>query len=255
MIIADHPLHRSGRAALPHPAPTSGSDAQALGRIGMAEPSGREPGVEQRPHATPRQVIALTAPAQDSPPDLTDRATEGTDRRAVHRDAVVTHVTENHRTQVLANLGDGVVQACFKFGFHRLELRLPPFAHRLTQHRKAALACLPATVREAKEVKASGCAPIPAILSVAPRTASKLDQPRLLGVQFQPEAREPFTQLRKEPLGLDSMLEPNDEVIRKTYHDDITASLLLSPSLGPQVEHIMKVDIGQQRANATALNR
>jgi hypothetical protein len=36
MIIADHPLHRSGRAALPHPAPTSGDDAQTLGRIGMA---------------------------------------------------------------------------------------------------------------------------------------------------------------------------------------------------------------------------
>jgi hypothetical protein len=51
------------------------------------------------------------------------------------------------------------------------------------------------------------------------------------------------------------MLEPNDKIIRKTHHDDITASLLLSPSLDPQVEHIVQVDIGQQRANASALNR
>ena len=46
MIIADHPLHRSGRAALPHPAPTSGGDAQALRGIGMTDAGGREPDLE-----------------------------------------------------------------------------------------------------------------------------------------------------------------------------------------------------------------
>jgi len=57
MIIADHPLHRSGRAALPHPAPTVGVDAQALGRIGMANAGEREPGSDQLLHPTPRQVM------------------------------------------------------------------------------------------------------------------------------------------------------------------------------------------------------
>jgi hypothetical protein len=137
MIIAEHPLHRSGRAALPHPAPTLGSDAQAHEGIRVADTGGWKPGIEQGPHARPRQVIALAAPAQNSPPDPTDRATEGTDRRAIHRDAVVTHVPENNRAQVLANLGDGVVHAHLKFGLHRLKLRLPPFAHRLAQHREA----------------------------------------------------------------------------------------------------------------------
>jgi hypothetical protein len=144
-------------------------------------------------------VIALTAPTQNPPPYATDRRAEGTDCGAISRDTVVTYVTENNRTQVLANLGDGVVQASFKFGLHRLKLRLPPFAHRLTQHREATLPRLPATVREAKEVKAPRRASITAILSIAPRTAPELDQSRLLGVQFQPEAREAFTQLRQEP--------------------------------------------------------
>src|SRR5579864_1778239 len=255
MIIADHPLHRSGRAALPHPAPTLGDDAQALVRIGMADPNGRKPSGEQGPHAAPRQVIALTAPTQNSPPYATDRIAEGNECGAISRHAVVTHVAENNRTQVLANLGDGVVHARLKFGLHRLKLRLPPFAHRLTQHREATLACLPATVREAKEVEAPRRAPITTRLSITPRTASELDQSRLLGVQFQPKAREPLAQLGKEPLGLDSMLEPNDKVIGEAHHDDITAGLLLSPSLDPQVEHIVQVDVGQQRANASALNR
>jgi GMP synthase-like glutamine amidotransferase len=125
------------------------------------------------------------------------------------------HVTENHRTQVLANLRDGVVHARFELGFHRLKLRLQPFAHRLTQHREPALPSLPAAMREAKEVESLRRTSIPAIHSITPRTAAELDQPRLLGVQFQPEVREPLAQLGKEPLCLDSMLEPNGKTSAK----------------------------------------
>lgn len=37
MPIAGHPLHRSGRAELPHPAPTLGDDAQAHEGIGVTD--------------------------------------------------------------------------------------------------------------------------------------------------------------------------------------------------------------------------
>src|SRR6202043_892129 len=85
MIIADHPLHRSGRAALPHPAPTLGDDAQAHEGIRMTDAGERKPCSDQGLHPTPRQVIALAATTQHSPPQATDRATEGGDRGAVHR--------------------------------------------------------------------------------------------------------------------------------------------------------------------------
>ena len=121
MIIADHPLHRSGRAALPHPAPTSGDDAQALGRIGMADPrAGGSQRCQQGPYATPGQVIALTAPPQNSPPYATDRIAEGTDCGAISRDAVVTHVTENNRTQILPTSGMGSCMRALSSVFHRL---------------------------------------------------------------------------------------------------------------------------------------
>src|ERR1700686_1026890 len=181
MPIAEHPLHRSGRAALPHPAPTLGDDAQAHEGIRVADASSRQPGVDQRLHATPGQMITLTAPPQDSPPYSADGKLEGTDRRAIHRDAVVTHVAENNRTQVRAYLGDGVVHSTLEFGFHLSQLRLPPFSHRLTKHRKATHSRLPATVREAQEVKALRCAPITASVSIVPRKAAELDESRLLG--------------------------------------------------------------------------
>ena len=41
-MIAYDPLHRSGRAALPHPAPALGDDAEANKRIGMTDASGRQ---------------------------------------------------------------------------------------------------------------------------------------------------------------------------------------------------------------------
>ena len=103
MIISDHPLHRSGRAALPHRAPTLGGDAQAHEGIGMTDVGGREPGTDEGPHSTPRQVVALTATAQHPPPYATDRKPEGNDRGAIHRHAVVRHMTEKDGPQVAAD--------------------------------------------------------------------------------------------------------------------------------------------------------
>jgi hypothetical protein len=110
-----------------------------------------------------------------------------------------------------------------EFSFELSQFPLPPRTHRLAQHRKPALARLPATVREAEEVEGVRCTPIATTRSIVARIAAKLDQSRLLGVQFQSKAREPLTQLGEEPLGLDSMLEPDDEAspppLRTTTHD------------------------------------
>lgn len=175
MPIAEHPLHRSGQAALPHPAPTLGDDAQAHEGIEMADMGGRKRAVEDGPHPPPGQMIALTATPQHVPPQATDRQTEGAECRAIHGHAVVAHVTENDRAQVSADQRDGIVHA--------------------------------------------------------------------------------RAQLGQKPLSLDAMLESNDTVISPAYDDDIAARLLLPPSLDPQVKHIVKVDIGQERTDAPALNR
>jgi hypothetical protein len=39
MLITEHPFHRTGRAGLPHPAPTYGDDAKSAERIGMTDGS------------------------------------------------------------------------------------------------------------------------------------------------------------------------------------------------------------------------
>jgi hypothetical protein len=85
-----------------------GDDAQARGGVRVADSSGWQPAVQQRPHTAPGQMITLTATPQHSPPQATDRATEGADAGAIHGYAVVTDMTENDRAQVGSNCRDGM---------------------------------------------------------------------------------------------------------------------------------------------------
>src|SRR5215472_14403967 len=51
------------------------------------------------------------------------------------------------------------------------------------------------------------------------------------------------------------MLEARDEVIGETHKDYFPARLLLPPSLHPEVESIVEIDVRQQGADTAALNR
>ena len=79
---------------------------------------------------------------------------------------------------------------------------------------------LPAQVRETEEVERlrfpdASCRPLP---GGAP---PKLEQPSLVGMQLQPELREPFAKVGEEPLCIFLMLEPRDEVVGETHDDHI----------------------------------
>ena len=69
MTIADHPLHRSGHAALPHPALALGRDGETHARIGVTDAGRRKPPGGVDAEAAPRQMVALTPAPQDAPPE------------------------------------------------------------------------------------------------------------------------------------------------------------------------------------------
>jgi hypothetical protein len=131
MTITDHPLHRSGRAALPHPALALGGDGEAHMRIGMTDTWCRKPAGDVGAQAAPRQMVAVTPTAQDAPPELGHRFPERVQRGAVQRDTVVPVVPEDDGPQIRALLRDGLRQSLPEHGLHRSQLRLPPRAHRL----------------------------------------------------------------------------------------------------------------------------
>src|SRR5207247_10941036 len=212
-MIAHNPLHGSGRAALPHPALALGDDAEAREGIGMADADGWQPAVDVSPHLFPRQMVRLAAALEGPPPEPADSRPEGADAAPVHGNPVVPHVTPNDRAQIGSYRRDGLGQTPPKLELHHLQLRLPPHAHRLPQHRELPLPRLSAAVREAEKVEALGSPAAPAS-PVGRREAAELDEARLVGMQRQPELREPLAQLGEELLGLLPMLESHDEQSR-----------------------------------------
>src|ERR1019366_1055743 len=81
----------------------------------------------------------------------------------------------------------------------------------------------------------------------------ELDQPRLLGVQLQPELREPVAKLGPEPLGVLPMLKPHHEVISPAHDDHITARMPSPPLVSPEVKDVVRVDVREQRRSRCPL--
>src|SRR5205085_9737183 len=180
---------------------------------------------------------------------------QGPQRRYVHGHAVVTDVSADDRVQPLAQFGDGFVHAPPKFGFHRVHLRLQPFAIRLPQHRKPSIApLLYANVRKAEKVERLRF-PFSTPLPVVDRVWTELQQARFLRMQLQVELPHSLGQLRPKLLGIRFHLEAKHDVVSETNYDHIAVRPLPTPRLGPQVEHIMKIDVSQQRRSTSALGR
>jgi len=135
----------------------------------------------------------------------------------------------------------------FSLACHFLRIRLP-------KHLEPSRLVRRADVREPQEVEGLGLSLAPA-LSVWHGEPPKLDQPGLFRVQLQSELRHPLAKIVQEPLGFRSMLESNNEVVGVAHDDHVPVCPLPSPLLDPQVERVVQVEIGQKRADASALNR
>jgi hypothetical protein len=74
-------------------------------------------------------------------------------------------------------------------------------------------------------------------------------------MQLQTKLLKSLPKFRKEPLSFPTMLESHDEIIRPAHHDHITSRLLLPPSLNPQVQYIVEIEVRQQGTDTSPLYR
>jgi hypothetical protein len=145
------PFLRSGRAELPHPAPTLGDNAQAHDRIRMTNLSRREPFRDVPLQAAPRQVVTLAATAQDRPPQIAHCLAKSGQRAAIHGHSVIGEMTQQDRAQVCLLFPNGGVHALPQFFLQSPQLSLPPPTHRLSPYREMSLSGFPATLRKAQQ--------------------------------------------------------------------------------------------------------
>src|SRR5437867_492378 len=175
-MVTHNPLYGSGQAGLPHPALTSGDNAYAAQGIRMTSAGGRQPAVDQAPHPVPKHSGFLAAPQERAMPEPTYLEPKRVQRRAVGRHSVITNVSTHDRPQPLAHFRDGVMHASFEFGLHLAQLRLQPFANRLSQNREPSITpLLPTDVGKAEEVERLRF-PFSALLPVFGRERSELQQ-------------------------------------------------------------------------------
>jgi hypothetical protein len=210
-MIAHNPLHGSGQAGFPHPALALGNNAHAAQAIGMTDSRQRQPTGDEAPHTIPEYAAILAAPRQRAMPEPAEPEPKSRQCRSIHGHPIVAEVSTYHRLLPFAHFGDGFVHPSLKFGFHLVQLRLQPFAHRLPQHRKPSIASLLyADMRKAQEVERLRF-PFSTFLPVVDRKRTKFQQPRFLGMQFQVELPHSFPEFRPELIGLRFVPESNHE--------------------------------------------
>src|SRR3954469_12292280 len=106
IAIARGPLHRSGRAVLPHPAPTSGSNVEALRGPWMADLRCREQVCVSR-HPFPRDAGTLATSLKRGVPDVDDVETKRRQASDVPGYSVVAEVPGHNAPQVRGLCADG----------------------------------------------------------------------------------------------------------------------------------------------------
>ena len=141
MTITNHPLHRSGRALLTHPAPALGDDAKSPERIRVMQPGRWQPSVGQRNHLLPGQTTRLAATPQRPVPIAHHLKTKRRQRALIRRHPEVPVVTFNQRPKPLTDFGHSMMHSFTQFAMRPQragwdERRISRFSRRL-------LPCMP----------------------------------------------------------------------------------------------------------------
>src|SRR5215207_1136539 len=79
------------------------------------------------------------------------------------------------------------------------------------------------------------------------REAAELDQAGLVRMQRQREPLQPLAHRVPEAPGVGLMLEAEYEIIGVAHDDHVARGLTPSPALGPQIEDVVQVDVGEER--------
>ena len=213
-----------------------------------------EPVVGDLLGAAPDKGTGLAAAAQRAPPVPDDALPEGLQRAAVGRHGVVVEEARDDLLEPPALLGDGVVHALAQTFFDLLQLRPQPIAAAGSPQEKLAGPRGAADQGEAEEVEGLRFAQ-PAPCASSRGKATKLDQAGLVRMQRQRELLKPCAHCSEEPTGVGLVLEAGHHVIGITHDDHVASGFPPSPALGPQVEDVVQVDVGEQRRDHRSLPR
>ena len=230
------------------------SDGKSAFGPGMKNSRRGEKFARQAAHPIPSRAVLLAAALERPSPEVDDMEPKGAERGGVRRHGEVAKVPRHDLPEPSPLLGDGSVHALAQTFLDLLQLRPHAVRPGLPLDLEAALAGFAADQREAEEGEGLRLAK-PASLPVRRRMAAELDEPGLVRMQRQRKRPQPFAHRVPEAPGVALVLKAGDDVVGVPHDDHVALRLAPSPALGPAVEDIVQVDVGEQRRDHRALPR
>src|SRR5215470_2898296 len=175
-----------------------------------------------------------------------DLVTERRYRSGVTRHSVVSHMPTQDTSQPPTLHRNGFMPTTFQLLIERFQLHPQPFGDGDTFDPEPPGPALRADMREPQEIKRLRLTQTPP-LAISCGVPPELDQPRLARMQPQPEPRQPPAKLNQEPPRIILTLKPDNKIVSKAHNNHLTARMVTTPPLDPQVQNIVQVDIRQQR--------
>src|SRR3982074_1267564 len=237
-----NPCRRDSRTRLPpwvH-------DGETLVRIRMKDSRLREPVGGQPVHPLPREAVLLATPPQRSQPDALHVIVDCSQRSSVGRHCVIGEEASDHLLEPSPLLRDRLMHPPSQFLLDLPE-RCPHAIAPCCPFDKE-LSTAVAFTDEGKAEKVEGLRfSEPAMSASFRRKAAEIHQAGLVRIERQRELLEPLAHIVPEAPGVSLVLETDDNVIGITHENHVARGLVPSPALGPEVEHVMQVDVGEQR--------
>jgi hypothetical protein len=151
-----------------------------------------------------------------------------------------------HASQPPADLSEVVVTSPRQLRLDRQQLGLKLLPRRPAEDREIASPCLPTDVGETQKVEGLRRA-LASFGSTLLGVPTEFDQPSFLRVQLQAKLGKPLPKVGQTSSGVGFLAETDHEVVCVPYDDHLTLGLAFPPVMNPEVQHIVKEHIRQER--------
>jgi hypothetical protein len=219
-------------------------DGKADIRPRMKDSHFGEPVISQLRYPGPRESVPLTAPPMRAAPQVGYVVSECLQCSHIGRHRMVIEEAGDNLFQPEPLFRDGPVHPPTQLLFDFLQLA----AHAVTARvpLKLKLAAPRNAADEGKPEEGDGLRfAKPASLAVARRIAPELNQTGLLRMKRQRELLEPRPHRLVKAPGVSLVLEAGYNIVGITHDDHIARGLAPSPALGPEVEDIVQIHVGE----------
>jgi hypothetical protein len=194
----------------------------------------------------PRSAIPLTSLHKRASPEIDCVVPESPEAFAISRNRMIRKVSADDLSKPFSLDRYGFVHSPLQLLFDRSQLCPHPISARLPFKLEGAPAGSATDMSKTKKVERFRLSKTTAF-SIFSRKAAEFNQPGLIRMQRKRELFQPLPHIFQEPFRVSFVLKAHDKVIGVPHYDDLTSGVVFTPVIGPKVERIVKIDIGQKR--------